>query len=217
MPMDNPVIRFLNKMADLLILNFLFLVCCIPIVTIGASITALYHVSLRSIRYGDGYVVREFFRGFKQNFLHATIVWLVTIVVCVLFGLDVYFWIKGVGGIVGRVMTIVSSCFAFLYFITVLWLFPILAKLENSLWRNVKNAAAMAVGHFFPYTIICVAILVVAGYAVYVSIAADVILLLIGFSLFTYVLSFFFYKVFAKYIEEEPVGEYDPLYGEKNE
>lgn len=48
----------------------------------------------------------------------------------------------------------------------------------------------------------------------YASLAADVILLLIGFSLVSYILSFFFYKVFAKYMEEEPVGENDPLYGE---
>lgn len=48
----------------------------------------------------------------------------------------------------------------------------------------------------------------------YTSLAADVILLLIGFSLVSYILSFFFYKVFAKYMEEEPVGENDPLYGD---
>lgn len=217
MPMDHPVIRFLNKMADLIILNILFLVCCIPVITTGAAITALYHVNLRSIRYGDGYVAREFFRAFKRNFWHATIVWLVTVAAAALFGVDLWFWMRGVGGIQGKFMTVISICFAFLYFIVVLWFFPVLAKLENPLWTNVKNAAAMAVGHFFPYTIICAALVAGAAYAVYVSITADVIMLLMGFSLLTYILSFFFYKVFAKYIEEEPVGEDDPLYGGKNE
>ena len=68
MPKENPVIAFLNKMADLILLNLIFLLCCIPVVTIGPAITALYAVSLRSVRYGDGYVIQTFFRSFKQNF-----------------------------------------------------------------------------------------------------------------------------------------------------
>ena len=48
MPKENPVIAFLNKMADLILLNLIFLLCCIPVVTIGPAITALYAVSLRS-------------------------------------------------------------------------------------------------------------------------------------------------------------------------
>ena len=69
MPKENPVIAFLNKMADLILLNLIFLLCCIPVVTIGPAITALYAVSLRSVRYGDGYVIQTFFRSFKQNFM----------------------------------------------------------------------------------------------------------------------------------------------------
>ena len=53
MPKENPVIAFLNKMADLILLNLIFLLCCIPVVTIGPAITALYAVSLRSVRYGE--------------------------------------------------------------------------------------------------------------------------------------------------------------------
>jgi hypothetical protein len=49
MPKENPVIAFLNKMADLILLNLIFLLCCIPVVTIGPAITALYAVSLRSL------------------------------------------------------------------------------------------------------------------------------------------------------------------------
>ena len=74
MPKENPVIAFLNKMADLILLNLIFLLCCIPVVTIGPAITALYAVSLRSVRYGDGYVIQTFFRSFKQNFKQSFVV-----------------------------------------------------------------------------------------------------------------------------------------------
>ena len=192
MPKENPVIAFLNKMADLILLNLIFLLCCIPVVTIGPAITALYAVSLRSVRYGDGYVIQTFFRSFKQNFKQSF-----------------------VAGMIGLLMTVVSVCVGYLVFIVFLWLFPVIAKLENPLRVQIKNAAAMAVAHFFPYTLFVSVIVLAAGYMAYTSIITDVLLLLMGFALLAYVCSFFFYKVFAKYIDEEPVGEDDPLYGSR--
>ena len=197
MPKENPVIAFLNKMADLILLNLIFLLCCIPVVTIGPAITALYAVSLRSVRYGDGYVIQTFFRSFKQNFI------------------DLFFW-RNVGpAFMSVFMTVVSVCVGYLVFIVFLWLFPVIAKLENPLRVQIKNAAAMAVAHFFPYTLFVSVIVLAAGYMAYTSIITDVLLLLMGFALLAYVCSFFFYKVFAKYIDEEPVGEDDPLYGSR--
>lgn len=215
METEKPVIAFLNKIADLLLLNFIFIICCIPIITIGPALTALYHVSLRSVRYGDGYVVREFFRSFRQNFVQSLIAWIVTVVIGGMFIADIIFWSRSGSGMISSIMIIVSACFVFQIFITVLWLFPMIAKMENKFWVNVKNAAAMAVGHFFPQTIICAGITIAAGYMSYTSLIMDVLMLLIGFSLLAYIKSFFYYKVFAKYIEEEPMGEDDLLYSKK--
>lgn len=217
MPMENPVIAFLNKLADLLILNLVFLICCLPVVTIGPAMTAMYHVSLRSIRYGDGYVLKEYIKAFKQDFLQSFVAGIVVLAVTALCGIDILFWVKNDMGMFSDMMLVISGCFTFLFFIITLWLFPVLAKLENKLITNVKNAAALAIGHFFPYTIICTVITAVFFYLAYTSIAADVIFLLLGFSLLFYVQSFFFYKVFAKYVEEEPIGDDDPLYGKYSE
>lgn len=74
MPKENPVIAFLNKMADLILLNLIFLLCCIPVVTIGPAITALYAVSLRSVRYGDGYVIQTF-SGRLSRILNSLLWW----------------------------------------------------------------------------------------------------------------------------------------------
>lgn len=205
-------------MTDLIVLNLLFLLCSIPVVTIGPAITAMYAVNLRSIRYSDGYVARMFFKSFKQNFKQSLVAWLIAMVIGIIFFLDINFWMRNDFGSLSVIMTVLSACFAFLCWIVVIWLFPLIAKTENKLTVQVKNAAAMAVGHFFPYTFLCVLILAGVFYAAYTSIAADVILLFIGCALVSYVLSFFIYKVFAKYMEEEPMGEDDPLYGnpEKN-
>ena len=72
--MDNKFFVFMGRVADLLLLNFLCILCCIPVVTAGASITALYYVTLKMARDEESYIARSFFRSFKQNFKQATII-----------------------------------------------------------------------------------------------------------------------------------------------
>ena len=64
----SPFIRFLNRMADLLIINLLTLLMCVPVITAGASLTAMHYVLLKIVRDEEGYIVRSFFRSFKLNF-----------------------------------------------------------------------------------------------------------------------------------------------------
>ena len=66
--MDNKFFTFMGRIADLCILNIICLVCCIPIVTAGASITAMYYVTLKMVRNEEAYIVRSFFKSFKDNF-----------------------------------------------------------------------------------------------------------------------------------------------------
>ena len=66
--LDSPFMRFLTKMADLIILNILYMICCIPIVTIGAASTALYTVSMKAVKNEESYIIRGYFKAFKENF-----------------------------------------------------------------------------------------------------------------------------------------------------
>ena len=74
--LDSPLMQFLNKMADLLWLNILTFICCIPIVTIGASLTAMHYMALKMVRNEECYITRGFFKSFKENFRQATLIWL---------------------------------------------------------------------------------------------------------------------------------------------
>ena len=65
--MDSPLMIGLNKMADLMILNLLTILCCLPVVTVGASLTAMHYMVIKLIRNEESYVVKGFFRSFKQN------------------------------------------------------------------------------------------------------------------------------------------------------
>ena len=68
--MDNKFFVFMGRVADLLLLNFLCILCCIPVVTAGASITALYYVTLKMARDEESYIARSFFRSFKLRRIH---------------------------------------------------------------------------------------------------------------------------------------------------
>ena len=88
---DNPVWRFMGKFCDILLLNILWTLCSVPIVTIGASTTAVYYVTLKLVRDEEGPTVRSFFRSFKENFKQATVIWLILLVAGLLIGFDLYF------------------------------------------------------------------------------------------------------------------------------
>ncbi len=198
---NSPVIAFLNKMTDLILLNILWMVCCLPVITAGAATTAMYYVSITSIRCGDGYVIRRFFSSFKKNFRQITPIWVGIIVVFLVFGMDMLFWYRQETGF-GKVMFIISSVIAFLYAIWVLWIFPVFAKLDGSVKSLMKNAVAFAIG-YFPYTAVIVVITGVVIYANIVSLIANSIMLFIGFALLSYIQSFFFYRVFMNHIDEK--------------
>ena len=85
---DGKLAQILGNIADLVILNVLWIVCSIPIVTAGAAATAFYSVTLKLIKNEESYVTRSFFRAFRENFKQSTIVWLVLLAVAAVLGCD---------------------------------------------------------------------------------------------------------------------------------
>ena len=195
-----PVIAFLNKMTDLILLNVIYIIFCLPIVTIGAATTAMYYVCIVSIRQGDGYVWKRFLKSFRDNFKQATIIWLPMLVIIVLLGFDLFFW-YALGTVFAKIMFVISAIVAFAIGIVCLYVFPVLAKLEGGIKATIKNAAAFAIG-YFPYTIVLILFTVGFCYANYVSLGMNAITVFIGFALLAYMKSFFIYKVMMNHIDE---------------
>lgn len=198
---DSPVIAFLNKMTDLILLNALWLVCSLPVVTIGASTTAMYYVCILSIRQGDGYVVRRFFKSFRENFVKATILWLMILVLGAILAGDLFFW-YWLGTPFGKVLFVLSMTVEAAFAMVCLYLFPVLAKLRGNMRQVIHNAAAFAVG-YLPYTLI---LMILTGLFVYMNIISpgmNAISVFIGFAGLVYIKSFFLYKVFMNHIDEK--------------
>ncbi|HIY00328.1 MAG TPA: YesL family protein [Candidatus Blautia faecipullorum] len=204
--MDNKFFVFMGKVADLCLLNLVCLICCIPIVTAGASLTALYYVTLKMVRNEEAYIFRSFFKSFRQNFKQATIIHLIMVAAAVLLYLDTTI-VKAMGEPVSSVMSVIFAVFTMIYVMILLYLYPILAKFYNSVKNTFTNAILMAIRHL-PYTVIMLIISALPVLIFFVpSFQAQMTLILLfllfGFAVVAYCNSYFFVKVFDKYIPAE--------------
>ena len=87
---ENPVIRFLSCFCDLMFTNALFIICSLPIFTIGASITSMYHVIFKLQDREDSYIYKMFFESFRSNFKQATTIWIPFLLLTGFFAGDLY-------------------------------------------------------------------------------------------------------------------------------
>lgn len=197
--LDNPVMQFLSKLADLFILNLLFLICCIPIVTIGPASVALYTVTLKAAKNEESYIVKSFFKAFKSNFKIGILTWLIALAAGMILWVD-FRILPNLSGQFRQILQVLIMMITLLYLITVLYLFPYIARFENSVTGSIKNAFLMAVVNL-PYTMLLAAITVLAILAtLYINFSiTGFVWLVIGFSGLAYINSIFFRKIFAKF------------------
>lgn len=206
--LDNPVWNFMGKVADLVILNLLALICSIPIVTIGASWTAMYFVTIRIVRKEEGYVIRDFFRSFKENFKQATIIWLLVIVIAAIFAGDIAIYSMMPEQIPQFVM-IGVVVLAFLAVGTIVYVFPILSRFHNTTKNTIKNAFLLSIVNI-PFTIILIILMIVPYILAIFVIELAPIILLMGLSLPAFFSSIIFVRIFRKIepaVEEETAEE----------
>ena len=191
--MDNPVMRTLSMLADLIILNLLTILCCLPVVTGGAAFTALAGASLRLIRQEDDSVLRDFFRDFKANFKKGTLLGLLFLLAAGILALDYLAALAYVPQ-----LRAVIIAFALMLLSVAFYAFALNARYENTLWDTIKNAAKLAVA-FFPRTLV----MLVSALALWLACFhwfnfGSLILLLVGFSLPAYICALLLDGVFQK-------------------
>lgn len=151
---DSPLMQALTKVANLMILNGLTLLCCLPIVTVGASLTAAHYMCMKIVRNEDGPIVKGFFKAFKESFKQATLVWLALLVIILIM--------------VGDYLIVYHSGITFPYWFQValaavgviglfewIMVFPFMGKFTNTTLRTLKNALIISIAKF-PITILMI-------------------------------------------------------------
>ena len=144
--LDSPMMQMLTRAGDMILLNVLCLICCVPVITAGASIAAMHKMMQEIVYDTDSSTVKGFFRAFKANFKQATILWLTTLLVIVSLGCDVLLIITFFSGSESiKWMFGLLAVLAVLVCCVVSYMFPLIVRYENTLRQHLTNAAVLAI------------------------------------------------------------------------
>ena len=152
---DSTFGRLFLKLSYGCCLNFLWLVCCLPIFTIGASTTALYYTSFKIAKDEGSFITTMFFRSFRQNFKQATIIWLIMLAAGLLIGADAVLVYRlraaadGTAAVIWTLLLAVLIACMIAYVIELFYIFPLLSIASNTTANMFKNAFLIGTHYLF--------------------------------------------------------------------
>ena len=153
--LDSKFMCGMNRLTDLMILNLVYLVTCVPIFTIGAANAALYCVCFRMGTEQEGHVLKDYFRAFCSNFRQGSLLWILFLLVGGVTCLDIVL-LPGTGGAIHCLFYL----FVFLLVLGILmsgYVFPLLSQFQNSCMATLKNALILSMA-YLPRTILIAAL-----------------------------------------------------------
>jgi len=197
-----------TKVVDLMGLNLIFLMSCLPIVTIGTSLMALYEMAFKMADSEKDYdLVKDYFKSFTRNFLRGTTALGFILVVALLLVLAVY----GVNGWVPEAGANLLITLPFLVSVTVvglmvMYVFPLLAYFENTLLRTFKNAVIISFHQMAKSIVLFLIALIILVIIPLVSTQFWFLWLLLGFSATAYLQSMILIRIFNHYTASRSRG-----------
>ncbi len=165
---DGPIIEIINKATDLILLGLIWIVMCIPIITIGASTTAAYYVAFNQLNDKDGYVLSKFFKSFKLNFKQSTIVFVLTFVMIYFAAFNLSLVNAGViqiNNYILMVIIVANVCVIYEAMIVSYFSYSLLSKIEFTTKSLLKTAFLLGNKHILT-SVLNVLIVFVIAFAV---------------------------------------------------
>ena len=147
---DSPVMMLIGKVADFIILNILWMICCIPVVTIGAATTAKYTIAMRIVRNEDSGVIRPFFQSFKENFKQATSIWCILMAAIMVCIMD-WYWIREKGNDISHYYVVAVFVISIMLLCVCMSVFPFIARFKVTIKEAIKAAIILSVLQFFKF------------------------------------------------------------------
>jgi uncharacterized membrane protein YesL len=201
---DSKFMGILNKIADMMLLNVLFMITSIPIFTLGASITALYTVTLKLSKKEEIYPLREYLTAFKTNFKKATFLWLILFIVGGVLTAETWFLIL-VDLEIKNFFLIVQGGLLLFYLSTLITAFPLLSNFSDGAIKTLNHAVTIPF-NWFPESMVLVAInilpIVLTGFVFMLFPSIIMLWGFIGFASVAYLSSFILNRIFQKMTQE---------------
>lgn len=202
---NSPLMRFMSKVTDLIILNLIFIFFSLPLFTIGSSMTALYYVALKMADNTEGSIPKQFFNSFKSNFKQATVIWLIIVAAVMVFWIDISAFIRNQEHYASPVKIIVFI-FGIVLVVTALQVFAVLAKFDNTIGQTIKNALVIALTQLIK-SIAILAFWILPLAAVIINLRLLPVIITVGFSAPAYLSSLLLNSTFDKILNPEPLPE----------
>ena len=201
----NPVLDFINTLCNFVALNLVFLITCLPVITIGTALSSLYYVTLREARGEYGYLVRTYLREFKNNFKKGTIAFAILFLIGAILLFNIAFWF-GTGTMPATILTGVLIAAMIGWFLIFTHTFPLIGRFENSTKQTLKNAFGLAMSNMKA----TFALIIIDAFVFFLCLFLSpmkLIMVLFGFAFTAYCQSFVFKKVFEPYEAEQIAPE----------
>lgn len=154
---ERPFWKALSSGMDLIYLSILWLLCSIPVVTIGASSVALYDTVVHCLRREESGLLDHFFTAFRKELKNGILLWLPGLVLIVLWGCSVLFVLSTGDGLTPTLLLANGIVTGILLWGTLLWMFPAESRFTLSLGNCWRLAFKLALSNF-PATFLLLAI-----------------------------------------------------------
>ncbi len=203
---DNKFFILMSKIFDVMVLGLLWLLLCVPVITIGPASTALYYTMVKVIRRERSYLLKEFFRSFKLNFKQGAIITLIYAVLIAVMAFD-FMYVREMSEAGSKYGTMLFGTFlvlAIFVIFTIVYIFPILSRFTITVKNLFKWAFFLAVRHI-GWTILLTVLFIGTALMLYFSFFYMPPLLIFLPGLYTLLASFPMEHIFKKYmpVEEE--------------
>ncbi len=142
---DSKIMQIISRVTDLILLNILYLLTCLPVFTVGAATSAMYTLCFRMMREEDSGVLKPYFKAFRENFKQGTAIWLLILLVV---GPALYYFdrVWQMGGIV-RFSGLLFILIAVAGLMTASYAFPWISQFRNTTSQSLQNALILSVSH----------------------------------------------------------------------
>lgn len=201
--MENPVWRFIGKLIDVFVVNMLFILCALPVVTFVPSCSAMYYVTLKLVRDEENYPARSFFRFFKKNWKQGILLSIITLGTGIIFIADIALYRAYASDITGSAfLTVLMVALLFVWIMVMMYVCPVFARFDNSTKNILKNALLMSIAHL-PKTILMILITVVLG-------VLGIFVPILWFGLIAFANSYILVKIFDRYMPKDTEEKLTP-------
>ena len=203
---DSKLVQILTLVGNLILLNLLWLITSLPIITIGATTTAMYSVLFDYLENRDDAVLKPYFKAFLSNFKQSTLLWLPICILSVILGIDAYYLISYAPSSVAPLLWVPFFVLVALLTVIMTYAFPQIARFQTTLRDVLRNSLLMFLLHFLQS--ICIVALNLIPWATMLMIPdifaqTSIFWVIFGASVIAYFNAKVLLKVFQKHQQSE--------------